>query len=446
MTTYYPPAPAVVKRMDASTVFVDPSGGGDPAHSVRVYYDAFSNPAVGVFNTGITTAMAALGSVGGQALLALQTGGGVTNTISASQLGVVAPIGSLTPAANDVLQYKSGAWTNRTMAQLATDLTTLATVASPSFTGNGLFTLATSAGTVAVKVSGNAANSVVLGTVSSSGAITFGDGTNPPDVGMSRTGANAMTLTGVVTMTSPVISGHATIEGITPTGATGTGNLVFSASPTFTGTPVFPTGQVFLSSAASLVWVWDATTTNGKITLGTGNVGVPVGNVSVYADSTHSSAVIAMLNVNGLAELDLGPGSSAADVKLARTGAAAATLTGQVTVATGLTMGSGINVATNTTTGTIFAVTSSQKIGFWGTTAVARGSAFTQTYSTASHTHTQTAMTDPAAYAAGANGYSTAAMAQAIHAEVIALKANMVVVQNVVNAIIDDLQLPGLLA
>jgi hypothetical protein len=33
-------------------------------------------------------------------------------------------------------------------------------------------------------------------------------------------------------------TGHNTFEGVTPTGATGTGNMVFSVSPTFTGTPV----------------------------------------------------------------------------------------------------------------------------------------------------------------------------------------------------------------
>jgi hypothetical protein len=36
--------------------------------------------------------------------------------------------------------------------------------------------------------------------------------------------------------TSPTFTGHPTIEGVTSTGATGSGNLVFSASPTFSGT------------------------------------------------------------------------------------------------------------------------------------------------------------------------------------------------------------------
>ena len=52
--------------------------------------------------------------------------------------------------------------------------------------------------------------------------------------GVTSTGA---TGTGkLVFDTSPTITGHPTIEGVTSTGATGTGNLVFSNSPTFTGT------------------------------------------------------------------------------------------------------------------------------------------------------------------------------------------------------------------
>lgn len=38
------------------------------------------------------------------------------------------------------------------------------------------------------------------------------------------------------TLTSPVIGGHATIEGQALTGATGTGNLVLSVSPALAGT------------------------------------------------------------------------------------------------------------------------------------------------------------------------------------------------------------------
>jgi hypothetical protein len=85
------------------------------------------------------------------------------------------------------------------------------------------------------------------------------------------------------------------------------------------------------------------------------------------------------------------------------------------------------------------------RIGFFGAAAVVKQATITQTYSASATTITQTTMTDPAAYGAGANGYSTAAIAQAIHAEVIAFKANMVVTQNVLNAVIDALQAYGLM-
>lgn len=104
------------------------------------------------------------------------------------------------------------------------------------------------------------------------------------------------------------------------------------------------------------------------------------------------------------------------------------------------------NITTDTTTGTKIGTATTQKLGFWNSTPIVKPSAFTQTYSTTAKTITQTTMTDPAAYVTGANGYSTTAMAQAIHAEVIALRANMIVTQNVLNAVIDDLQSMGLLA
>jgi hypothetical protein len=83
-------------------------------------------------------------------------------------------------------------------------------------------------------------------------------------------------------------------------------------------------------------------------------------------------------------------------------------------------------------------------IGFLGTAPVAKPAAFTQTYATASRTHSNITAVNPAAYAAGANGYSTAAMAAAVHAAVIAHTADIANVKQVVNQLIDDLQAYGL--
>lgn len=49
-------------------------------------------------------------------------------------------IAGLTPAANDIIQYKSGAWANRTMPQLKTDLALVITdVVSGALGGNGSY-------------------------------------------------------------------------------------------------------------------------------------------------------------------------------------------------------------------------------------------------------------------------------------------------------------------
>ena len=82
------------------------------------------------------------------------------------------------------------------------------------------FTVTASSGNTAIAGTLNVTGHVTLEGVTSTGATGTGNlvfGTSP-------------------TISAPTISGHPTIEGVTSTGATGTGNLVFSASPTFTGT------------------------------------------------------------------------------------------------------------------------------------------------------------------------------------------------------------------
>ena len=106
----------------------------------------------------------------------------------------------------------------------------------------------------------------------------------------------------------------------------------------------------------------------------------------------------------------------------------------------------GTNIPLDTTTGTKLGTATTQKLGFWNATPIVRPSAFTQTYATATKTHANLTYVAPAAYGAGANGYSTAAMAAAVHAAVIALAADVANVKQVLNSVIDDLQSMGLLA
>ena len=88
---------------------------------------------------------------------------------------------------------------------------------------------------------------------------------------------------------------------------------------------------------------------------------------------------------------------------------------------------------------------SGDTLGFYGATPAARPTAYTQTYSTANKTLNADGVTDPAAYGAGANGYSTGAMASAVHAAVIALHADLLDTKQMLNSVIDDLQTLGLL-
>lgn len=84
-------------------------------------------------------------------------------------------------------------------------------------------------------------------------------------------------------------------------------------------------------------------------------------------------------------------------------------------------------------------------VGFNNIGPIARPAAYTQTYATATRTHSDLTSTNPATYAAGSNGYSNAAMASAVHAAVIAHRTDIANIKQVLNQVIDDLQAYGLL-
>jgi hypothetical protein len=119
-----------------------------------------------------------------------------------------------------------------------------------------------------------------------------------------------LTATQVKTWTSsaPTISGHPTIEGVTSTGATGTGNFVFSIAPTITGHPtiegvtstgatgsgafVFATSPTLVTPTVGVATgtSWNGltiTTTTGTFTLTNGKT-LSVSNTLTFAgtDST----------------------------------------------------------------------------------------------------------------------------------------------------------------
>lgn len=89
------------------------------------------------------------------------------------------------------------------------------------------------------------------------------------------------------------------------------------------------------------------------------------------------------------------------------------------------------------------------KIGFLGATAVARPTAYTQTYSTASRTHSNFTSADLATTAATQTlpwGFASQAQADAIATQFNALRADVANLKQLVNSLIDDAQAFGLAA
>lgn len=95
-----------------------------------------------------------------------------------------------------------------------------------------------------INLKANLASPTFTGTVTIPSPFTLG-ATSVTSTGTQLNylnGATGTTGTGsIVLSTSPTFTGHPTIEGVTSTGATGSGDLVFATSPTLTGTVTIPT-------------------------------------------------------------------------------------------------------------------------------------------------------------------------------------------------------------
>jgi hypothetical protein len=168
--------------------------------------------------------------------------------------------------------------------------------------------------------------------------------------------ATVATLTGGQTLTnktlttptisSPNITGHATIEGVTPTGATGTGNLVFSASPTVTGTLTAADISASGTLAAGNTTISGSLSSQDLTVTGSQSVS---GNITVqgtvYSDKIKSPASNANLSLSA-------QGTGIVDVQSPMT-TVAQTVNGNITMPDGFIAGLGnIQIYSNTLTST----------------------------------------------------------------------------------------------
>lgn len=108
---------------------------------------------------------------------------------------------------------------------------------------------------------------------------------------------------------------------------------------------------------------------------------------------------------------------------------------------------SAASIITDTTTGLKIGTSTTQKLGFFNATPIVRGTAFTQTYSTASHTHAAITASNPPAGGTGATAgaYDTAAHRDAMITSLTNNIADVANVKQVLNGLIDDLQALGLI-
>ena len=120
--------------------------------------------------------------------------------------------------------------------------------------------------------------------------------TNATDVLMGvRSGTTDLTWTPLQASAyfwaSPTITGHATIEGVTATGATGTGNFVFSAAPTITGHPTIE-GVTSTGATGTGKFVFDGTPTLVTPVLGVATA-TSLNKVALTAPATSATLTIA---------------------------------------------------------------------------------------------------------------------------------------------------------
>jgi hypothetical protein len=236
-------------------------------------------------------------------------------------------IAGLSPSTNDSIRYKSGAWTNRSIIQDLLDLFNglsevniassstcdIGSATSPRVQISGTTTI-TSLGTQFnalrfVRLSGSLILTHNATTLVLPGAANITTSTGDAGIFASDGSGNWRCIfyqlaSGIpLPSQNPTIGGHPTIEGVTSTGATGTGKLVFDTAPTITGATVNgstiakATRQILLSGS-SATYTTPANCRQIKIIM-VGAGGGGSGGASSSAPGAGGTTTFNSINANG---------------------------------------------------------------------------------------------------------------------------------------------------
>jgi hypothetical protein len=184
----------------------------------------------------------------------------------AAALSSTTSVNGTTIPASQTLVYAGGPL-GTPSSGTATNLTGYTAAHLPTITLTGDTTGAASGGSIAtttVKINGTAFSGT------SGDLVSFGAGNTPADSAIAA--SNVALLNGTQSFTGLNTFGtNISIGGVQPTGATGTGNIVFSASPTLTGTATIATLAATTINGAALSGTFSGNATfSGNLTMSGG--------------------------------------------------------------------------------------------------------------------------------------------------------------------------------